>query len=466
MREVTPTTQHTANPVAPENSLEHLFADASTLQRVITETSPDFIIITSLNGTIQYINRVLEEHKHTPIKGTSVYNYVTPDEAAKMRECFARVIETGKMDRYDTVYHSPEQGTIHFDCRVAPIVEKGRIVGLNINASDVTHLKRTEQALREAAINHHAIIDQSPVGIISVAPNGAILSANHAFHAMLGYDSPELHGDASLELLHPDDRAASIQSLTDLVSGVKETCKAEKRFRNVNGEYVWTRFSASAIYDDAGKIIRLVCIVEDVTAAKSADERQKMLMRELDHRVKNNLAALLALTEQTIEASDSLEDFESTFIGRVNAMARSHEALANAQWMGLKLQHAVRATLAGYLQEKPPRLEIEGPDVDLHSRMVLPLCLTLHELVTNAVRHGALATLAGRVRLSWNVDGETLHLTWREFGGEAPRRTPAPGVGTELIQGFVKFELHGKVTMQFEPDGLVCTMAIPLGVAE
>jgi two-component system CheB/CheR fusion protein len=225
---------------------------------------------------------------------------------------------------------------------------------------------------------------------------------------------------------------------------------------------VWTRFSAAAIYDDQGRTLRLVCVIEDITERKNAERQQRMLMRELDHRVKNNLAAIMALAEQSIEASSSLEDFEKTFIDRVNAMARSHEALANAHWMGLDLDRALRATLAAHVQEKPPRVSLEGRPVKLDSRTVLPLCLAMHELATNAVRHGALATLDGHVDVTWTHEHGVLRIHWRESGGRAPDQHPAPGIGTTLIDGFIRYELRGKVSTQFTATGLDCTLEIPL----
>lgn len=431
------------------------------MQRTITETSPDFILVISLDGTIQFINRVLDAEYNRDVVGSTIYDYVGPDERAKMIACFERVKKTGELDRYESTYNSPGHGVLNFDCRVAPIFRNKSIIGLTINASDVTHQKRIEKALRDAMQNHSALIENSPVGIISISPDGTILSANPAFHHMLDAESPTLEGAISLDLVHPDDVAISKEHLQDLVGGVRDTCKSELRFRRNDGRYIWSRFSASTICDDEGNFLRLVCVVEDITDRRSAERHQRMLMSELDHRVKNNLQSLVSLAEQSIATSESLEAFEHTFIGRVTAMARSHEALAQSQWTDLELRKALTMTLATHLQETPPRIRLEGPPVKLVSRTVMPLCLTMHELATNAMRHGALSTTEGFVTLAWSHDDNMLRLKWRESGG--PRCSPPTrvGLGTQLIEGFVTFELHGTLDMRFVPTGLECDIALP-----
>lgn len=441
---------------------DELFSNPGELHRVLAETSPDFVILITPEGVIRYINRVMEEHDRASVPGTSVYDYVTPEEGAAMKLCFERVMRTGEMDRYETTYISPVTGRHTFDCRVAPIWGSDRIVGLTINASDVTHLKHVEHALRETMENQRALIDQSPVGIISVAPNGAIISANPAFRQLLADTDAPLQNVIAFDLMHPEDQPASRQRMADLVCRRKVTCRAELRFRRSDGSYTWTRLTASPIYNDTGEIARLVCIIEDIEEARRAEERQKMLMRELDHRVKNNLAAIVTLSKQSIECSDSLEDFGKRFIGRVHAMARSHEALAGNKWKGLDLDRALRATLESHLQEKPSRVHLMGDPVSLESHTVMPLCLTVHELATNAVRHGALASLAGNVHVSWSRHNGDLNILWRETGGPPPQQTPRPGVGTSLIEGFVRHELRGSIDMRFASQGLECSITIPI----
>ena len=133
-----------------ESDSINLFSDAIELQRTIAETSPDFILIISLDGTIRYINRALDANTTDEVVGRSIFSYVSGEELARMTACFDRVRRTGTLDRYESSYDSPGHGRLIFDCRVAPIFRQTRIVGLIINASDITHQKRVEAQLRDA----------------------------------------------------------------------------------------------------------------------------------------------------------------------------------------------------------------------------------------------------------------------------------------------------------------------------
>lgn len=450
-----------AGPLSQPHAEIDLFSDAAEMRRTIIETSPDFIMMLTPDCVIRYINRVLKELEGQVVIGTSILQYIPPRDQAHTRAVFTRVLTTGEKETYETIYESPERGRLTFECRIVPIYRNGVIVGMTINARDVTAQKNTEQALRDALQSHRALIENSPVGIFSVAANGAIISANPAFHRLLQHEISTLHGKHIFDLMHADDRTASLQRFSDLVEGVLDTCSAELRFERSDGEFVWTRLSASTIQDDDGKMIRLVCVVEDVTERRRAEHSQKLLMRELDHRVKNNLAAIVTLTKQSIASARSFDEFEMTFMGRVAAMARSHEALASSNWTDLDLMRALTATLAPNVQVSPPRITLGGPPVKLNSRIVMPLCLTAHELATNAMRHGALSGGEGHVSLTWTHEGDRLSLTWRETGGPPVAPPDQPGLGSQLIEGFVRFELRGTLDVRYDRAGLQCDITVP-----
>jgi two-component sensor histidine kinase len=190
------------------------------------------------------------------------------------------------------------------------------------------------------------------------------------------------------------------------------------------------------------------------------------MMSELDHRVKNNLATVISLLEQTGRTAKSQADFHQTFLGRLQALARMHKALSRTHWEGVGLRPLVSQTLEAYQSDHPGRVQISGDDVTLPARAASPLAMALHELATNAVKYGALSVPQGSVRVEWTLaDAEGvphLSLLWTESGGPAVTPPEESGFGSELIQGGIAYELHGEARIEFDPRGVRCYMNIPL----
>ncbi len=223
---------------------------------------------------------------------------------------------------------------------------------------------------------------------------------------------------------------------------------------------------SSAVVLAAGALVTAASLNRSDAARRAVESRQSMMMAELDHRVKNNLAAVLSLAELTIDSSASLQSFGSTFKGRVRAMARTHEALAATRWEGVRLRDVVEMTVAP-LADGGSRLSAEGEDVMLPSRASSAICVMLHELATNAAKYGAFSTPEGRVHVAWSMDAaKNLTLEWRETGVDGIREPERRGFGTEMIHGAVGHELQGTVTLEYRPPGLRCRVTAPLALVE
>ena len=200
----------------------------------------------------------------------------------------------------------------------------------------------------------------------------------------------------------------------------------------------------------------------DVTERRQAEARQLMMARELDHRVKNNLAEVIALAEQTGNSSRSYTEFREAFTARLRAMARTHEALAARHWKGVPLHDVVELTLGPYDGRAEERIAKHGAAVMLGPSASSALCLTLHELAANAAKYGALAVASGRVELSWHRDADGgLRLQWQESGGPPVTRPERAGFGTRLVEGVVAHELGGRATIDFRVDGVRCEILVP-----
>jgi two-component sensor histidine kinase len=219
--------------------------------------------------------------------------------------------------------------------------------------------------------------------------------------------------------------------------------------------------------DKSGKMIGALAMVTDITERKRAEEHQALLLQELDHRVKNTLATVIAMSDMTMAGARTTEEFANAFNGRIQAMARTHEALARARWHSVSLEQLVALVLAPLRTEDRSRFSVDGEPVPIPPYAITPLALTLNELGTNALKHGALSNERGTVRLEWLRDpDDRLSLTWREHGGPRISAAPSGGTGLQLIRGLVEYELRGRLELDFAPDGLACRVTVSIPVAD
>jgi two-component sensor histidine kinase len=227
---------------------------------------------------------------------------------------------------------------------------------------------------------------------------------------------------------------------------------------------------SSTVRDAGGHFLYGVRVVQDVTERKEAEERQKLLIDELNHRVKNTLATVQSLATQTARGTESPEEFRKAFEGRLIALSQAHDQLTRRHWKSADLRDIVEGVTSPHLarsRESQDQIVIEGEAITVAPRVALTLALGLHELTTNAAKYGALSVPAGRIAVNWWVVREPslpprLLIEWRERGGP-PVTVPArQGFGTRFIEGSVASELQGKARLDYDAAGLVCTMNIPL----
>jgi len=206
----------------------------------------------------------------------------------------------------------------------------------------------------------------------------------------------------------------------------------------------------------------------DVTARKTADEGQRLLLDELNHRVKNTLSAVQSIALQTGRSVDTPQAFETAFVARINALARVHDLLTEAAWQGASLSDVVGRTLAPYEGAgRAIRTPESAPEVLLGPNAAVTLAMAFHELATNAAKYGALSCCGGEVGIDWRPldigDGETLlEIAWIEDGGPPVSPPERRGFGTQFVQRALAREFDGVVSLQFARGGLNCRMRLPL----
>jgi two-component sensor histidine kinase len=196
-----------------------------------------------------------------------------------------------------------------------------------------------------------------------------------------------------------------------------------------------------------------------------AEERQKLLIRELHHRVKNTLATVQAILGTTGRSSRTIEDFYRAFSGRIESLAKTHMLLTEDLWQIAKLRELLETELRPYQNTGVERIRLTGPDVELPSEVAVPLGMALHELTTNAARFGALSVRGGRLDVTWRVTSEyndVLHLEWSERGGPTVEVPEQEGFGLRVIDRILAAQTNAKISMNFHPTGLQAVIDLPL----
>ncbi len=214
----------------------------------------------------------------------------------------------------------------------------------------------------------------------------------------------------------------------------------------------------------ASKSPNLVATAVDVTDRHEAQETQRLLMRELDHRMKNTLQVIQAIIRRTARTQRSVPLFERSLLGRIQTMSRAHELLAGERWLGADIDTIIRQETGSF--DIGGVIRIGGPPVRLSPKSALSFALVVHELGTNASKYGALSLPTGRVDIGWSVqsiEGQAwLVLKWQESGGPPVSAPQERGFGSMLIERSIAYELGGDARMEFRKDGLVCEIRVPL----
>jgi PAS domain S-box-containing protein len=275
----------------------------------------------------------------------------------------------------------------------------------------------------------------------------------------LGPDDPFDTVDDLMALVHPDDRQKRQDAISHAIAGHTEM-EVEYRTRRPDGSIGWVLARGRAVYED-GQAVRMAGISLDITARKLAEERQVLLINELNHRVKNTLASVQSLAMQTYRGAEANAGADEAFIERLYALARVHDLLSETAWEGASLADVVGQTLAPYVEEAG-RFTIAGPVVRLIPNAAVSLNMAFHELATNAMKYGALSTPAGRVDIAWRAEGEDVAIDWRESGGPRVAEPVRRGFGSRLIERGLARELGGEARFTFRPEGLTCQIRAPL----
>jgi PAS domain S-box-containing protein len=221
--------------------------------------------------------------------------------------------------------------------------------------------------------------------------------------------------------------------------------------------------SAAPLIVSGDRVQGCVVTLVDLSQRKAAERQQALLMGELDHRVRNTLGMVLAISARTAANETTIEGFQKAFAGRVQALAATHTLLAKSSWENLQIADILRAELAPYTGATSRRITISGLDISVDARTAVSLGLIFHELTTNAVKYGALSTMQGRLAVTQTgvSDAGALLIEWRESEGPMVTEPTRSGFGQTVISRSLATGPGGGATLHFDPEGLVCRLAVP-----
>ena len=318
-------------------------------------------------------------------------------------------------------------------------------------------LERSRQDLED-------FFENGAVALHWVASDGSILRVNQAELDLLGYAREEYVGHQIAEF-HADPPV--IQDILDRLSRGEKLDKYEARLRAKNGSIKHVLISSNVHFRE-GKFINTRCFTLDVTNLKRAESRQKILLDEINHRVKNMLATVQSVAMQTRRTATDLNAYTEAFEGRLLALNRAHELLTRDIEIGVLVRDLVRDA-AGPHEPKPgDRFRIAGPSIRLSAEIAVTLAMALHELATNAAKYGALSCPQGRIDVEWHIEtqvpGRPEHMVfeWSEHNGPPVAQPGRRGFGANLIERGLARQFGGKAALEFHRDGLLCHIAVPI----
>lgn len=332
-------------------------------------------------------------------------------------------------------------------------------------ASDLSRGLSPEQALAEERARLAAAVRAGRLGVHEFHPGtGTIIWDATVRHYWGLPEGEEPSYDFFMARIHAEDRAltqAAVDAALDPAGSGRYEC--EYRVRNgITGEERWIHADGDVSFED-GRPVRMIGTVKDISRERALEERNRLLMRELEHRVRNILAVVQSLALLAFRSPGSPEAARDAFLGRLNALAAG-QADVRVEGVSATDFRTLAERVLGLVEQPGRRLRLAGPEAEVGSECAQALTLILHELATNALKHGALSVPGGAVALNWErlADRPAIRIVWRETGGPPVVRPTRRGFGYTLIERALPREGGGEAKLSFAPDGLVCAIVAPV----
>lgn len=450
-------------------------ARLEALRSAILDAALDCIITISDDDRVVEWNRACEQvfgYSRADAMGRDLADLIIPARHVPAhREGLRRYLATGNGpalgQRRELKARRADGAEFPVELAIAAIQVAGR-PHFTAYLRDVTEQTRIKAVALESEQRLRATYEHALAGIAEVSPEGRFLRVNERFCDLTGFNQAELLDMNFRQITHPEDTVAEGDRFARQMAGEIDGYTIEQRYLHKAGHKLWVEVSASRVVDAAGRVIYGIRVVQDVTARKRWEEQQRLLINELNHRVKNTLATVQSIVAQTTRTAASAAEARDSIEGRLMALSQAHDVLTREHWESAELADIVERATAPFRTAENRRFQIQGPSIRVSPGRALALSMALHELATNAGKYGALTSVDGTVAISWSITpGEvpTFELEWCERGGPVVAPPAARGFGSRLLERGVAQDLGGEVELEFAPAGVRFRVRAPLDPA-
>lgn len=402
----------------------------------------------------------------------SFLDYTHPESVSEDAASYARQV-AGEMDSY--VFRKravkPDGQVLYLDVHSSSVRDAAGQFSYGVRViQDVTAARRMEMQVRESERHMRNLLEALPAAVYTTDAQGRITFYNRAAVELSGR-TPAL-GDmwcVTWKLFNtdetplPHDQCPMAVALKENrpIRGVEAIAERPDGTRVPFAPY------PTPLHDAEGNLVGAINMLVDITERKQAENRQKTLIDELNHRVKNTLATVQSLAVQTSRDAEDAKDGYKRFEARLLALSRAHDLLTRRHWGNTPLDSLAQEVLMPVFGSDPQRIVVEGPSIDIGTRVALNLTMTLNELAINALKYGAMSVETGTLSVTWQLhaqpDGTLFALDWRERGGPLVLQPEREGLGSRLMKRCIERDLGGSFELIFAPEGVRCQLSFLIG---
>lgn len=398
--------------------------------------------------------------------------YLLPEDRPYVLAAVEGAVRSKSMFELEHRVRRPDGSLGWMLSRALPLLDDdGEIYEWVGTATNVSHRREMEgEVARLTAVWDHqrrfyeSLISATPDLVYAFDRDYRFIFANKALLDMWGRTLEESKGKRLLEVGYEPWHAEMHEREIDEVVATKAGIRGEVGFPHATLGWRIYDYIFMPVLDAFGEVEAIAGTTRDITDIKRSEEHLRLLVNELNHRVKNTLTTVQSLARQTFRSDAAKSEARAAFEQRLIALSNAHTALTRTNWESASLCEIATLALSPFDDgaKNAARFHVDGEDLALAPQTALALAMAFHELASNAVKYGALSTDAGQVWLSWDVDQDPLRIVWREEGGPAVREPSRRGFGSQLLQRSLARELDGSVSLEYASGGVVCTIGVPI----
>lgn len=441
-----------------------------TATNIVLQSPLPLVMLWGPNGIMIYNDAysVFAGKRHPRLLGSKVL-----EGWAEVADFNAKVLEVGLAggtlsfkDQELTLFRNNVPEQVWMDLNYGPVLgEDGKPHGVLAIVVETTARVKAEAGVKASEERFRALVNATSDVVYRMNPDWREMQQLDGRGLLSDRQGPSI---AWLDAhLFPEDQP-QVQTAIAAAIREKKPFQLEHRVRRQDGSEGWTFSRAVPLLNEAGDIAEWFGAATDVTARRKAEEHLRLVINELNHRVKNMLAMMHAIAAQTFRRSDDLAAAHANFSARIKALADASDLLTGERWVGVSLKDTAEKVLRPYHADAPQRRVIRGSDVQLTPKTAISFSMALHELATNATKYGAWSGANGTVTVEWDVvrngSADRLRFEWRESGGPTVIPPQSKGFGSRLVERGLAAELGGETRLDFQPDGVVFRIDAPLSL--